>query len=402
MIDFVKLHLAAGDGGNGRVSFLRLKYMAKGGPDGGKGGKGGDITIRASKHLATLKQYSGTKQYNAESGAIGGKRNMTGSDGNSLVLEVPLGTEISVLAENATAQKRRKKLGMHRLLSKENIQMETFMLQHEGNGVVPRDPDVLLPVAEDESEAIVITQLQKDGEEIIICQGGIGGRGNETFKGSTRTTPLLAEYGSFGEKREILLELKLLADIGLVGYPNAGKSTIVSSLTGANTKIGAYPFTTLEPHLGMLRSGTSSKTDYELIVADIPGLIEGASEGKGLGHDFLKHVEHCRVLWFVLGVDQTLLFDESVSEEEKAASVWHQYTALQTELSKHKTDLTKKRSIMSLNKIDLYTESLIDAIVSLFKQNDAEIHPISAVTGEHIQELKESVVQLALESEVKN
>lgn len=396
MIDFIKLHLEAGNGGNGRVSFLRLKYMAKGGPDGGKGGSGGDIIVRASKHLATLKQYSGIKQYTAESGFPGGKQNMTGQDGKNIVLEVPLGTEIRVLTENETAQKRRRKVGMENPLTKDLIQMETFMLQHEGNGVPPRDEDVMYPLIDENSEdGIVLVQLNDDGQEFIIAQGGLGGRGNESFKGSTRTTPLLAEYGSFGEKRDVIFELKLLADIGLVGYPNAGKSTIVSSMTGAKTKIGAYPFTTLEPHLGMLRAGTHNNTVQEFIVADIPGLIAGASEGKGLGHDFLKHIEHCRVLWFILTIEESALFDETLTNKQKAEMAWEQYQSLQKELEAHKAELLEKRNLVTINKIDIYPKEVIDELKALFKKKKVPIELFSAITGDGVLEIKEKLVELA-------
>lgn len=395
MIDFIKLHLEAGNGGNGRVSFLRLKYMAKGGPDGGKGGNGGDIIVRASKHLATLKQYSGIKQYTAESGFPGGKQNMTGQDGKDIILEVPLGTEIRVLTENETAQKRRRKVGMNNPLTKDLIQMETFILQHEGNGVPPREEDTMYPLIDGPEDGIVLIQLNEDGQEFTIAQGGLGGRGNESFKGSTRTTPLISEYGSFGEKRDVIFELKLLADIGLVGYPNAGKSTIVSSLTGAKTKIGAYPFTTLEPHLGMLRAGTHNNTVQEFIVADIPGLIAGASEGKGLGHDFLKHIEHCRVLWFIVTIDETALFDETLTAKQKAQMAWDQYESLQKELLAHNAELLEKKSVVTINKIDIYSPEIISELKALFKRKKVPVEFFSAITGDGVPAIKEKLVELA-------
>lgn len=403
MIDLVKLILVAGDGGRGRVSFRRERRVPKGGPDGGDGGNGGHVIIRGNKGLATLKHFAGRVLYEAQDGTPGDKRKKIGAKGDNLVLEVPLGTSIGVVAENNVAKKRRTFLGMHSLLKRDAAPIEKYHLDKEGAQIPDQyiqnievvgtgevvEPDVQeILRATKGVQPLVVAEITEDEQEIIICQGGFGGRGNERFKSSTNTTPLLAEFGSEGEKRAIVLELKLLADVGLVGFPNAGKSTLLSVVTKARPKIANYPFTTLEPNLGVVSFDGSDSTDVsELVIADIPGLIEGASEGKGLGLEFLRHVENCSVLLFVLALSEDEVFDETKTDAEKAELLFDQFTKLQRELEKHKNILSGKEFLISVNKLDIYPESLVAAISERFAREGSEVILFSAATKVGLQEL---------------
>lgn len=242
-VDYTKVELHAGKGGPGCVSFRREKYIPKGGPDGGNGGRGGNIIAKGDSNLHTLQDIRYSRIYRAKNGTPGSSSMKTGKDGEDIIIRVPLGT----LIKNITSD-------------------------------------------------MVAADLVEDGEEVIICKGGIGGKGNINFKSSTHQTPRYAQPGTEGETGEFEFELKVLADVGLVGLPNAGKSTLLSVLSKARPKIADYPFTTLEPHLGIVKTG-----EYQsFLMADIPGLIEGASAGKGLGHQFLRHIERNRLLLFLI------------------------------------------------------------------------------------------------------
>ncbi|MBP7700911.1 50S ribosome-binding GTPase [Candidatus Woesebacteria bacterium] len=437
MIDLVKLILTAGDGGLGKVSFLRERRIPKGGPDGGDGGKGGSVIIRGNKNLATLKNFKGKVLFEAEDGHPGEKKNMIGAKGKDLVLDVPIGTSISVVAENGNAKKRRTFVGINSQLNRDGIRHEKYYLEKEGMSVPPREVDSFYLLREavfDEKLAkskesledvdlevfdleafestkaevdepiypdvqtilsavrgfipVEVERILEDGQEVVICQGGFGGRGNDRFKSSRNVTPLEAEYGSFGEKRAVVLELKLLADVGLVGFPNAGKSTLLSVVTKARPKIASYPFTTIEPNLGILEFGDYQQTDgiEEIVIADIPGLIDGASEGKGLGHSFLRHVENCSTMLYVLALNEADVFDQEATDKQKAEILYKQLTSLQKELENHAKKSSgalnslgsklfeDKKFLVSVNKIDLYSESLISEIKKLFKKK--KISPI--------------------------
>ena len=242
-VDYTKVELSAGKGGKGCVSFRREKYIPKGGPDGGNGGRGGNIVAMADNNLHTLQDIRYSKIYRAKNGSPGSSSMKTGKDGEDIFIRVPLGTVIR------------------------NIE-----------------------------SGDVVCELIMDTDEIIICNGGIGGKGNVNYKSSTHQTPRYAQSGKEGESGQFEFELKILADVGLVGFPNAGKSTLLSVLSKAKPKIADYPFTTLEPHLGIVKTG-----EYQsFLMADIPGLIEGASKGKGLGHQFLRHIERNRLLLFLI------------------------------------------------------------------------------------------------------
>ncbi|MCS5653510.1 MAG: GTPase ObgE [Candidatus Marinimicrobia bacterium] len=242
-VDYTKVELHAGKGGPGCVSFRREKYIPKGGRDGGNGGRGGNIIVQGDSNLHTLQDVRYSRIYTAKNGTPGLSSMKTGKDGEDIIIRVPLGT----LIRNVTS-------------------------------------------------SMVAADMVEDGDEVVICKGGIGGKGNVNFKSSTHQTPRYAQPGTEGETGEFEFELKVLADVGLVGLPNAGKSTLLSVLSKARPKIADYPFTTLEPHLGIVKTG-----EYQsFLMADIPGLIEGASKGKGLGHQFLRHIERNRLLLYLI------------------------------------------------------------------------------------------------------
>jgi GTP-binding protein len=386
MIDLVSLTVEAGDGGDGRVSFRREKYVPKGGPDGGYGGDGGSVKLIGNRHFNTLKHYAGKKEIKAEPGGFGGRKKKTGKKGKSVEIEVPVGTIVWLEAENEASARRRERYGIEHTLARREVAFKKYSVQKETEPIPYNEPDELEPLP----ERIKLFEVTKENQEIVLCQGGFGGRGSVAFKSSTNITPLEAEHGTFGEQRRITLELKLLADIGLVGYPNAGKSTLLSKVTRANPKTADYPFTTIEPNLGVL----SLPEGRDLMMADIPGLIEGASEGKGLGYDFLRHIENSQALVFVLFLEERVVSDESLSNEDKAEEVWRQYLHLTEELEDYQAEMLDKPYLIALNKIDIYSEKLVAAIKDRFDQKGQEIHPFSAVTGLGLDELTNEVQRL--------
>lgn len=383
MIDLVKLTLAAGDGGEGKVSFRREKFVTKGGPDGGDGGDGGSVIIRSVAGMTTLRDYAGVKLFKAQGGENGGRRKKFGEKGADKILEVPVGTVVYLLAENQTALKRRH----NSLIGNDLLGGGKYYLESENQGIPPRDPDDQLTPLEEKAELFV---FDSPDQEFLVCHGGKGGRGSVHFKSSTKTTPLEAEYGGFGEQKLVQLELKLLADLGLVGFPNAGKSTFLSKVTKANPKIANYPFTTIEPNLGIMYLG-SGQGKEELVIADIPGLIEGASAGKGLGLDFLRHIENCQALMFILYLDESVIFDENVSDQQKAELLWQQYEQLKKELGDYSSKLLEKTSLLTVNKIDLYTAKQIDIFRSYFIDKDMNVIFFSTVTNEGLAEVKKAI-----------
>lgn len=320
-IDEVIIHIQSGRGGDGRVSFRREKFAAFGGPDGGNGGNGGDVYFEADTGLNTLVHFRGTKHFKAQDGEAGAGSACDGKFGEDLIIKVPVGTIIRDL----------------------NTQE-------------------------------VLADLSSTGDKIKILEGGRGGLGNLNFKTSTNQAPRYAQEGKDGQKLDLELELKLLADIALIGMPNAGKSTLISVISSAKPKIADYPFTTLEPNLGVVSLGEKS-----FVVADIPGLIEDASEGKGLGTRFLKHIERTKA--FVHLVDCSWCLEEFEAYET--------YTVVRQELEKHKADLLNKREIVCLTKIDAMTEEEIQKYVTFFEEQlDKKVLPISSVSGRNIDQLK--------------
>jgi GTP-binding protein len=321
--DEARIHVAGGDGGNGVISFRREKHVAMGGPDGGNGGDGGSVYLVASEHYNTLSMFKKQSHFEAEDGANGEGQRRTGKSGDNLIIEVPTGT---VVYDDATDQ----------------------------------------PIAD----------LVKDGQKVLVAQGGQGGRGNACFATSTNQAPRVATKGDPGERHWLRLELKLIADVGIIGMPNAGKSTLLSVITAAKPKIAGYPFTTLVPNLGVVDLG-----ERVFVVADVPGLIEGAHEGAGLGHQFLRHVERTKVLIHLLdGASQDPLADmEKINEE----------------LELFQPRLAEKPQLVVLNKMDLpQAQELWPQVQEALKSRDVPVMSISAVTGEGIQPLLWQTVQL--------
>jgi GTP-binding protein len=444
MFDLVKLKLFAGDGGNGRISFRREKFIPKGGPDGGFGGDGGSIYIKGSRHINTLQHFSGVKEFVAQRGEDGGKQKSEGHRGEDIVLEVPLGTVVWLLAENRNSRIRREHIPREGSMTPQ-IYQEKMISPKMGGKPEPREADKVVPIRpgspassamrksgtenaaaqleaentlpeeipQEEEPVILRTHSLKnidlkevekiqlleitDEEPILLCKGGQAGRGNEAFKGSTNTTPLLSEYGSYGEKKIVLFELRLLADIGLIGYPNAGKSTLLSVMTKANPKIANYPFTTLEPNLGVmsLRQSNDAQQSRDLVLADIPGLIEGASQGKGLGYTFLRHVYASKALLYVLTLEESVIFDESIAQKDKAEMLFQQYQILKQELQTYDETLLKKSSVLSLSKKDLYSAELLATILEYFQSKNEPILAFSVLAQQGLDDLRYQLEKVA-------
>lgn len=419
MIDLVYLKLKAGDGGDGRVSFYRTKGITKGGPNGGDGGRGGNVILRASNQDSTLRHLSGVKEISASRGQNGAKFNKTGRDGEDTIIQVPVGTVVWLAGGNQASSYRRQKNGLQRLLKRDEVKHQKFYLEREGQPPSAREMDLLpekelkkvdfasttqLTSADDEKaifqpfetgKLLQIATLEENGQELIICQGGFGGRGNDAFKSAAHRTPLEAEFGTFGEQKAIFLEARSLADIGLIGLPNAGKSSLLARLTDAQPKIGNYPFTTLEPNLGVINFGAGRGA----VIADIPGLVAGASQGKGLGFNFLRHIENCQILVQLFALDEEVVFDQTLTEEEKANLAKDQIKQIRQELASYKEDLTHKKIILVLNKCDLYPQELITFLTQFLAPQfpNEELLTISTMTGQGLDKLKK-VLQQALSS----
>jgi len=351
LIDTAEIKVKAGNGGNGHVSFRRAKFIPKGGPDGGDGGDGGDVHLIAVHNLVTLRDFRTRPSYEAKNGAEGGKKKCIGIDGEDLCIKLPVGTLVYEIRKNSNSHQK---------------------------------------------EEILVGDLVEDGQDLLICRGGSGGKGNLRFKSSTNQTPMQYTEGTEGESKELRLEIKVIADIGLVGLPNAGKSTLINQLTSAKAKIGSYPFTTLAPNLGVLKMD-----DRAFILADIPGLIEGASKGKGLGDDFLRHVERTRLLVHVidpLGESGFAPFlDESAMSTEKflTESAWKAYTTIRRELEDYSGALTLKKEIIVINKLDITeVRESFKYIKDHFKGNGVDVLGISAATGEGAVDLKNKLREI--------
>jgi GTP-binding protein len=321
-IDQAKILVIAGNGGNGIVSFRREKYVPKGGPNGGDGGKGGDVIIQTDSNLHTLLDFRYRTRFKADAGKHGQGSNKTGHSGQDLIIRVPKGTLIK-----------------------------------------------------DEENDEILADVVDDGQQVVIARGGKGGRGNARFATPTHQTPRNAEPGEEGQTRTIMLELKLIADVGLVGLPNAGKSTLLSRLTAARPKIADYPFTTLAPNLGIVRY----KEHLSFVMADIPGLIEGAHKGKGLGLDFLRHIERTKVLAYLIESTSQNLADD--------------FKTLRDELKYYNPELLKRPSLIVITKMDL---PAMDSDIGIEKMNElgVPILKISALSGFGLDDLKNRLWEL--------
>jgi GTP-binding protein len=324
-VDYVKVHLASGNGGKGSMHFHREKYITKGGPDGGDGGRGGHVIVKGNKNLWTLVHYKFKKHFKADHGEHGSKSRSFGADGKDVVLEVPLGT-----------------------------------------------------VVKDSETMEVLFEITEHDQEVIALEGGKGGLGNWHFKSSTNQTPRYAQPGIPGQERTVTLELKVLADVGLVGFPNAGKSTLLSVITSAKPKIADYEFTTLKPNLGIVQH-----RDFQsFVMADIPGIIEGAAEGKGLGHYFLRHIERNATLLFLIPADSNDIIKE--------------YHILLDELRRYNPELLDKERFLVISKSDMLDDELKEEISAELKSSlkDISFSFISSVVQQGIQELKDKLWEL--------
>ena len=328
------IFVKGGEGGRGCTSFRREKFVPKGGPDGGDGGKGGDVVFIADENLSTLIDFHYKRLYRAPRGQHGRGKKQTGRSGEDLIIPVPAGTEV--------------------------YDRETGQL---------------------------IADLTHPGEKIIVAKGGKGGRGNAQFATPTNQAPRYAEPGEPGEERWIILRLKLLADVGLVGYPNAGKSTFISAVSNAKPEVAPYPFTTLTPHLGTVKFD-----DFSFVIADIPGLVEGAAYGKGLGTRFLRHIERTEVILHMI----------DIYENKSIEKIVEKYYNIRKELREFKKELLDKKETIVINKIDTLSpeerEKLPDLLKKLADKTEREVFAISAATGEGVKEvitkLKEMVKEL--------
>ncbi|MEM7737756.1 MAG: GTPase ObgE [Deinococcota bacterium] len=307
--DVLDITVQGGKGGDGGMSFLRLKYMPKGGPAGGRGGDGGSIYLEAINDVTSLDRLISKRIYKAQTGGQGEGRNKAGSKGDDLRIQVPIGT-----------------------------------------------------VAFDLDTGDILADFNEVGEEAIVAKGGLGGRGNASFANSTRQAPRFAEYGTPGEKHRLRLELRSIADVGFVGYPNAGKSSLLTALSNARPQVAAYPFTTLSPNLGVLERDLK-----RLTLADIPGIIDGASAGKGLGFEFLRHISRTRLLIYVIDITE---------------DVWSTFQALQKELKTYDPTLLQRPAMIALNKIDLVDADTVAAQTQVLLPSGLAIVPIS--TQDHI------------------
>ena len=319
-IDEAKVFVKSGDGGDGCLSFRREKYIEFGGPDGGNGGKGGDIVVVGTKSLNTLVYYRFKKHFKAKKGRSGSGRNRTGASGEDLTLKLPLGTEILINDE-------------------------------------------------------VIADVTSD-DEIVLFLGGRGGKGNINFKSSRNRAPRKTTPGEKGYESDIVLRLKILADLGLVGFPNAGKSSLLRKISAAKPKVADYPFTTLEPKLGVVRAN-----DDEVVVADIPGLLSGAHKGNGLGFQFLKHIERCKSIIHLIDVTNEDIFSE--------------YKTICGELDKYDQSIKKKKKIIALNKCDLITDTQIKKIKKNFENKlQNNVYMISAISRYGIEKITKQILKI--------
>ncbi|MBR3176224.1 GTPase ObgE [Candidatus Saccharibacteria bacterium] len=355
-IDVARVKLKAGDGGNGAVSFRHEIYIPKGGPDGGDGGRGGNIIFRADRNTNTLIDFRFTPILTAENGKNGSGQRSAGRSGKDLIIDVPVGTVVYKLNKSESFA--------NICDNGSNLASEPRNDGSERSG----------------SQKILIVDLTKDGEEAIIAHGGAGGFGNAHFKSSTRQAPIVAEVGEPGEEFEAELELKSMADVGLVGLPNAGKSTFLSVVSNAKPEIADYAFTTITPNLGV-----ATIDDRDILIADIPGLIEGASEGKGLGHDFLRHVDRTTVLLHLIDI-----YNDDAGEA---------YQTIRNELEKY-SDLKDRPEIVALTKCEGVDEDIVKMQTSsiLAKNPEAKIFAISSQAHQGLTELLRELKQVYFES----
>jgi len=374
-VDEVEIEVSAGDGGRGAMSFRREKFVPRGGPDGGDGGHGGSVYAVASPHVNTLVQYRFHPLHRAERGRHGQGAKRSGATGKDLELDVPIGTlvfakDLAREGDDAHEDKARRDDAAH--------ERKGAKAHGEGMADEPQRPDTPVRPSADTSDPdwVLVADLTEPGQRTLIAKGGRGGLGNAHFATSTNRAPRKSQPGLPGEVKTVRLHLKLLADVGLVGFPNAGKSTLISRISAARPKIADYPFTTLTPNLGVV----TMSGDRSFVVADVPGLIEGAHEGHGLGDRFLKHLERTKVLIHVIDVS-------GMSAREPEADL----DVLRHELSRFNEDLANKPQLVAANKIDALTdESSIAPLEARAMALGLPFFRISAVTGAGLDRLLEA------------
>ena len=326
-VDRAKIHVKGGNGGNGAVSFYRAKYITHGGPDGGDGGRGGDVIFIGTSSMSTLMDFRYKRMFKATPGEDGGKLNCSGKDGQDIIIKVPVGTVI----KEATTGK-------------------------------------------------VMADITEDGMKKVLVRGGKGGKGNQHFATPTRQAPRYAERGQISKEYDIILELKLIADVGLIGFPNVGKSTLLSMVTNANPKIANYHFTTLTPNLGVVQG----KYGDDFVLADIPGLVEGASQGVGLGHEFLRHVERTKV--FIHVVDAAAVEGKDPLEDIEK---------INNELKEYNPELIKRPQVIAANKTDIPDSwENVERLKKEYEPLGVEVYPISAATNKGLDELLGAVAKI--------
>lgn len=322
--DRVQLHLAAGKGGNGVVAWRREKFIPKGGPSGGNGGKGGSVIIEADTQVYSLEWFRHRRILKAENGRPGGSNQCLGRNGSDLILKVPCGT-----------------------------------------------------LVKDTKTGEVLHDLTEDKQRVVLCTGGRGGRGNESFKSPTHQAPNICTEGKEGTSAEVELELKLIADIGLVGFPNAGKSTLIAALAKVRVKIAPYPFTTLQPNLGYIENEDYTRT----LIADIPGIIEGAHRNRGLGFEFLRHIERTKLLIYML--DASCVDGRNPIDD---------YRILRSEIGSYNPEMLERPSLVVLNKIDTEEAQVFaDEFVSQYEGDKARLFTISALNGDGLPQLRQAI-----------
>ena len=331
-VDFIRVHVKAGDGGNGVVAFRREKYAPAGGPAGGRGGHGGNIYLEGDPELLTLLDLKHRPLIKARRGGHGEGSNKSGRSADDVVVRAPLGTQVL-----------------------------------------------------DADTGEVLGDITHAGERLLVAAGGRGGRGNESFATPSRRSPRKFEYGFPGEEKNLILELKAIADVGLVGLPNAGKSTLLAHLTRANPKIAPYPFTTIHPNLGVMNDEALAQT---ATIADIPGLIEGAHRGAGLGDRFLRHIERTQILVHLIAPESDQDPGTDTEREQLAQDLAYAYHMVRAELTQYSAALAQKQTLVCLNKRDLFSEATLDVIQRVLKQDEIHALPISAERHIHLDLLR--------------
>lgn len=368
-VDEAEIEVHSGRGGDGMVAFRREKYVANGGPNGGDGGRGGDVVLVADTNVGTLLDFKGARRIKAANGEHGGGSDKKGASGKAIEVRVPVGTLVYDLGD---ATPEPSGVDVEAPYTADAPYGADDVDAVEGDDA--SDQVELEEEREVDREPVVLADLVEPGQRFVVARGGKGGLGNARFKTSTRQAPDFATPGRPGQSRRLKLSLKLMADVGLVGFPNAGKSTLLRRISAARPRVASYPFTTLVPQLGVVE-----RDDRRIVVADIPGLIEGASDGAGLGHQFLRHVERTRVLIHLLDLEAML-----VEERDLLAD----YDAIRRELERYRPELLERRELVVLSKSDLvHDDAIVEALEARLAERGLTARRISAASNDGVEAL---------------